>query len=369
MRDRTPGVVGNEQEARAAIGTRDNDGFGIAASQQSARRGVGIQSSVATVQVLAVRHVTTYRYRQPVSFGEHRLMLRPRESFDQWLIESKLVISPEPADLRWTQDVFGNAVAYARFRGRATELVFDYAFTLEHDPVEPHEVTLEESARTYPFTYGAEDMPDLLRSIERQHADPERALTKWARGFVSTRTHADPREILAAMTHAIRADFTYLAREKGTQSPIETLRLRQGTCRDFAILMIEAARALGFAARFVSGYLYSPARDRGGVVRQGAGSTHAWVRIYLPGPGWIEYDPTNGLVGNRDLIRVAIARDPAQAVPLTGAFIGFPADFRSMEVTVDVTARDAAAQPPVSPASAPPVFAQPVPSQPLASNA
>lgn len=344
---------------------RDDDRGGIAAPQQIRRRGCGVRDSVAAVQVLSVRHVTTYRYGQPVSFGEHRLMLRPRESFDQWLIESKLVITPEPAELRWTQDVFGNAVAYARFKGRATELVFDYAFTLEHDPIEPHEVLLEESARTYPFSYGAEDMPDLSRSIERQHADPERALTRWARAFVPARNNADPREILSAMTHAIRADFTYLAREKGTQSPLETLRLRQGTCRDFAILMIEAARALGFAARFVSGYLYSPARDRGGVARKGAGSTHAWVRVYLPGPGWIEYDPTNGIVGNVDLIRVAITRDPAQAAPLTGAFIGFPADFRSMEVTVDVTARNPAAQPLAAPPLADPALADPK----LASNA
>lgn len=261
-------------------------------------------------------------------------MLRPRESYDQWLTASRLDITPTPSELRWTQDVFGNAVAHARFAGRARELVFDSSFTLEHDPVEPTDVSLHEAARAWPFAYATDELPDLARSIERCHADPDRALEAWARGFVGGDTAA----ILEAMTHAIRRDFTYMARDSDTQTPLETLRLRRGTCRDFAALMMEGARALGFAARFVSGYIYSPAADRGGgAARQGAGSTHAWVRVYLPGPGWVEYDPTNGIVGNRDLIRVAVARDPAHAAPLTGSFTGFPSDFVGMEVSVSVT--------------------------------
>ena len=82
--------------------------------------------------------------------------------------------------------------------------------------------------------------------------------------------------------------------------------------------MIEAVRSLGFAARFVTGYLYDPALDGGPAGTQGAGATHAWVQVYLPGAGWVEFDPTNGIVGGRNLIRVGVARDPKQAVPLAG---------------------------------------------------
>ena len=128
--------------------------------------------------------------------------------------------------------------------------------------------------------------------------------------------------------------FTYVAREEtGTQDPVETLRLGSGSCRDFAVLMMEAVRSLGLAARFVSGYLYVPDDDGGG--RVGGGATHAWLQVYLPGAGWVEFDPTNGIVGNRDLIRVAVVRDPRQAVPLSGTWTGFPSDLLGMTVEVE----------------------------------
>nr|WP_255453087.1 transglutaminase family protein [Phyllobacterium sp. SYP-B3895] len=120
-----------------------------------------------------------------------------------------------------------------------------------------------------------------------------------------------------------------------TQSPVQTLQLRRGTCRDFAVLMIEAARLLGLAARFVTRYIYVPSRD--GSTTRGGGSTHAWCQIYLPGAGWVEFDPTNGILGNRDLIRVAVARDPRQAIPLTGSYDGDASAYDGMSVQVNVT--------------------------------
>jgi transglutaminase-like putative cysteine protease len=136
------------------------------------------------------------------------------------------------------------------------------------------------------------------------------------------------------MTHGVRQRFTYLARtERGVQEPLLTMRLGSGTCRDFAVFMIEALRALGLAARFVSGYVYDGAR--GG--RIGGGATHAWLRVYVPGAGWVELDPTNGIIGNRDLIRVAIARDHRQVLPLHGTWTGFPSDDLGMTVQVSVT--------------------------------
>src|SRR5271166_6330192 len=266
------------------------------------------------MQVITVRHVTIYRYKQPVAFGEHRMMLRPRDSYDQKLLDAKLVITPEPADIRWVHDVFGNCVAIARFAGRAQELGIESVIRLDHSPTNALDFQIEEYAKRYPFTYGADEMPDLLRSIERQYLDPEHEVDRWARQFL-----------------------TYVAREEsGVQDPVKTLRAQSGSCRDFAVLMMEAVRSLGLAARFVSGYLYVPEDRRS--ERIGGGATHAWLEAYLPGAGWIEFDPTNGIVGNHDLIRVAVARDPRQAVPISGTWTGFPSDNLGMTVEVEVTA-------------------------------
>jgi transglutaminase-like putative cysteine protease len=287
--------------------------------------------------VITVRHVTTYRYKQPVAFGEHRMMLRPRDSYDQKLLDAKLVITPEPADIRWVHDVFGNCVAIARFAGRAQELCIESIISLDHSPTNALDFEIEEYAKRYPFTYGADEMPDLLRSIERQYLDPEREVDRWARRFLRHDGRTDTSEFLAAMTHAIRQDLTYVAREEsGIQDPVNTLRVKSGSCRDFAVLMMEAVRSLGLAARFVTGYLYVPEDKRS--ERIGGGATHAWLETYLPGAGWLEFDPTNGIVGNHDLIRVAVARDPRQAVPISGTWTGFPSDNLGMTVEVEVTA-------------------------------
>jgi transglutaminase-like putative cysteine protease len=290
--------------------------------------------------VLKVRHVTTYRYKQPVALGEHRMMLRPRDSHDQRLLDTKLAITPEPSDIRWVHDVFGNCVAIARFAGRAKELRFESLIRLDHWPSESLDFQIEEYARRYPFTYGADEMPDLSRSIERQYLDPEHEIDRWARQFLRHDGRSEISELLAAMTHAIRRDLSYVAREEsGIQDPVRTLRLASGSCRDFAVLMMEAVRALGLAAHFVTGYLYVPENRRDG--RAGGGATHAWLRVYLPGAGWVEFDPTNGIVGNHDLIRVAVVRDPRQAVPVSGTWTGFPSDSEGMTVEVEVTAEDA----------------------------
>ena len=291
------------------------------------------------MSILTVRHVTTYRYRQPVAFGEHRMMLRPREGHDQRLLDTSLVITPVPERVRWAHDVFGNSVAVARFRGRSTELRFESVSRLDRSSPRALEFDVEEYAATYPFTYSMEEMPDLARSIERHYPDPERLVDKWASRFVSNNGRTGTVDMLVAMTYAIKDELTYIARhERGIQSARETLTLGSGTCRDFAVLMMEAARSLGLAARFVSGYIYSPRAGRHAY--SGGGSTHAWARIYLPGAGWLEFDPTNGLIGNQELIRVAITRDPHQALPLYGTYTGFPADNLGMKVEVSVTETD-----------------------------
>ena len=294
--------------------------------------------------VLSIRHLTRYRYRRPVGFGEHRMMFRPHESYDQRVLASHVAISPTPARLRYVQDVFGNCVGIARFNTRARELSFESTVRLEHTPL-PAFADLDGEVERYtgaiPFAYSPEDMPDLLRSMERQHPDPDGAIEGWARRFINRLGPTSLEGLLAEMTQAIHADFRYQSRlQGGPRPPHETLRLRRGSCRDFAVLMIEAVRSLGLAARYVSGYVYSPYRGPARIGSAGGGHTHAWVRVYLPKCGWVEFDPTNGIVGNTDLVRVAIARDPSQAVPLHGSFQGFACDFLGMDVEVEVVTEE-----------------------------
>lgn len=296
--------------------------------------------------MLSIRHVTTYRYARPVRLGPHRLMFRPRDSHDLRLYGTRLAITPPAASLRWLHDVFGNSIAIAEFAVETSELRFESDILLDHYALENPEFPIEEYARTYPFSYSAEEIPDLGRTIERHYPDPEHVLDAWAKRFAVPADGApenalvDTQAMLEGMMHAIRADIAYLGREaEGTQAPTETLRLGSGSCRDLALLMIEAARSLGFAARFVSGYLYDPGADGAGAAQVGGGATHAWVQIYLPGAGWVEFDPTNALVGGKNLIRVAVARTPQQAVPLAGQWTGAPADYLGMEVAVTVTSR------------------------------
>jgi transglutaminase-like putative cysteine protease len=294
--------------------------------------------------ILTVQHRTHYRYRKPVALGEHHMMFRPRESYDQRLLETRLTITPEPAEIRYYHDVFGNTVGIARFSGRAKDLIFESYNRLEHLPDNTLDdpAAAERSVNAFPFVYDVQDLPDLRPSMERSYPDPERRLEAWAKRFLQQSERVDARRVLTAMTRAIHDELEYFGRAAGpAQSPLETLALGQGTCRDFAMLMLEGARTLGLAARFVSGYLYSPKHDNPESRRRGGGNTHAWVRIYMPSGGWVEFDPTNGLVGNRDLVRVAIARDPGQAVPLSGTWIGEPDDYLGMDVVVDVSSADA----------------------------
>jgi transglutaminase-like putative cysteine protease len=278
--------------------------------------------------VVTIRHATVYRYANPVRFGEHRLMFRPRDSHDLRLLGTGLEISP-PAKVRWLHDVFGNSIAVATFADPAGELRLVSTIRLEHYPKDELAFPIEPYARTHPFAYAAEDIPDLGRTIERHYPDPERIVDGWAKRLIASGGETDTQALLVSMTRTIREGFRYQTRfSEGTQLPVETLRRSAGTCRDFALFMMEAARSLGFAARFVSGYLY----DHQAV---GGGATHAWVQIYLPGGGWVEFDPTNAPVGGQKLVRVAVARDPSQAVPVAGTFIGAPDDFLDMTVDVD----------------------------------
>ncbi len=283
---------------------------------------------------LKIHHRTTYRYRQPVSLGPHRLMLRPRESRDLRIVSSDVTVTPA-ATLTWAHDVFGNAVATATFQNMASTLAIESAVELDLNAAPWPVFDIAASAIVYPFQYSADEFTDLGALAIQQYPDPTSRLRDWARAFVrgdSTNTLALLQDLCAGVSNWIN----YQSREEeGTQQPLQTLDRGWGSCRDFAVLFVESARSLGFGARIVSGYLYNPGQLLGS---GGAGSTHAWAEVYVTGAGWISFDPTNRTAGGFNLIPVAVARDIRQAMPVSGSFAGMTDAFMDMAVEVSVKA-------------------------------
>ena len=288
---------------------------------------------------ITIVHSTNYTYRKPVGLLRHRLMLRPDDSHDLKLHRADLVVVPEPSLVHWTHDAFDNSICFLEWPEalRADSLSIVSTLELTHHPDGPPlpVYSLEPAAQVFPFSYAEDEIPDLGALRQPQSADPEGSVERWARRFVDHRVDRSTLAILEAMTHAIKDDFRYGARhEEGTQAAAETLALGSGTCRDFAVLMMEALRSFGIATRFVTGYLYD---DLTGTTR-GGGSTHAWCNVYLPGAGWTEYDPTNGLVAGSNLVRVGVTRGAGQALPIAGGFVGSADDPTGLSVDVAVTA-------------------------------
>ena len=248
-------------------------------------------------------------------------MLRPRDDEDQKVILERLSISPEPRALSISRDGAGNWIALAQFDGAAGELCIESEVSVARWPAP---VVDRESA-------GAE----LASADQGPIGDDDDAIQAWAIGFLAHRDARPGLETFASMTRTIHSGFRYRRRlEHGVQTPERTLALKSGACRDFALLLVAAARRLGLKARFVSGYVHShdpsDASDRIG------GHTHAWASVFTPEQGWVDFDPTAGTVGSANLVRVAIADDPAEAVPVSGVYFGAANDFLGMDVEVIV---------------------------------
>lgn len=284
---------------------------------------------------LRIHHRTSYRYRQPVSLGSHRLMLRPRENRDLRLNSIDVSVTP-PAVVTWAHDVFGNTVATANFQTMTDRLVIDSVAELELNAIAWPVFDMAASAISYPFSYSGDEWTDLGALTEPRYPDPAGRLRSWAQSFIlgnPTDTLAMLKDLSAGVSNTI----SYQSRDdEGTQSPVETLERGVGSCRDFAVLFVEAVRSLGLGARLVSGYLYNPSQDVFG--DRIAGSTHAWAEVYLPGAGWIMFDPTSRSIGGANLIPVAVGRDMAQIIPVAGSFAGMADSFEDMSVEVTVTA-------------------------------
>ncbi|MDP9876357.1 MULTISPECIES: transglutaminase family protein [Variovorax] len=294
-----------------------------------------------------ITHTTVYRYNKPVTFGLHRVMFRPRDSHDLRVLATDLQVSPQ-ALTRLIQDPYSNSVALVQPLGEATELRIVCSFTIEHVPPSQRDLlTLDPSAEFLPFAYSVQERLDLEHYLRPHHNDDANGtLIRWAHQFLHTDQPNSTRDVLTRMNAHIGQSFEYKARdEEGTQTPLETLALGSGSCRDYALLMMEATRRLGIATRFVSGYLYDASLDNDatgqapGESVTGAGSTHAWLQAYLPGAGWLAFDPTNNLMGSGQLIRVGVARDPALAAPISGSWYGDAEAYEGLEATVVVKRR------------------------------
>ncbi len=287
-----------------------------------------------------ITHTTHYRYAQPVTLGEYRVLFRPRDSHDLRVLATDMQVFPQPLDIRLIQDAYSNSVALVQPQSPATELKVVCSFSVEHTGTRALALPLRPWARNYPFDYSDEERLVLAHYLRPYYDDPDGVLENWARQFVYRDGTTETRQLLVDMTGFIRNGMLYLARfDPGVQTPHETLQRQCGTCRDFATLMIEAIRHLGYAARFVSGYLYTPWLDGGPDEVVGVGATHAWVQVYLPGAGWIPFDPTNNLIGGTDLIRVGVARHASLASPVSGSWKGFPSDNLGELVDVQVRKR------------------------------
>ncbi|MBT8417402.1 MAG: transglutaminase family protein [Silicimonas sp.] len=282
---------------------------------------------------VSINHSTTYRYSTPVALGPQRMMLRPRETRDLRLIDFDLEIAPT-ARIDWSNDVEGNAVATAGFDCTSDTLAIHARTIVDLSaPVWPV-FPIAANASQYPFAYSADDRTDLGPLAQPQYVDTAGRLAGWVEAFVMRRP-TDTLSLLKDIANGVSAQIAYQSREtEGTQGPLETLDRGWGSCRDFAVLFAEAARTLGLGARLVSGYLYDPAGDRVGT--SGTGSTHAWVEVFVPGAGWIPFDPTNQSVGSANLIPVAVARKIDQVAPVSGSFQGHPLDLLAMDVEVVV---------------------------------
>ena len=246
---------------------------------------------------LRIRHRTTYSYRRPVRLGPHRLMLRPRESRDLRLISSEISVEPTGV-LTWAHDVFGNAVATVIFSVMTDVLTIDATTELELYASAWPVFDIAASAIVYPFRYSDDEWTDLGATTVQQYFDPNGRLRQWARDFVRG-DRTDTLALLKDLSAGVSRWINYQSREdEGAQPPTQTLARGWGSCRDFAVLFAEAARSLGFGARIISGYLCNPDERLAG--SSGPGSTHAWAEVYVPGAGWISFDPTNR--GSADLI-------------------------------------------------------------------
>ena len=280
------------------------------------------------MQQYKIIHRTYYNYPCAVTLGEQVLLLRPREDHSLRIKTFELNIEPK-ATLRWHKDVQNNSVCIATFKTPTTQLMIESESVVEQYNQSPLNFLVADYALSYPFTYTPTDYFMLSPYLTLPSMDVIKVLNSWISQFWQVGQSIQTYELLQKMAEYIFNNMRYNIREEpGVQSAIYTIEKNSGSCRDFAYLFMSSARCLGFAARFVSGYLYAP------LMSDEVGSTHAWSEVYVPGAGWIGFDPTIGKIVGSDHIAVAVADLPESIPPVGGSFSGAKESTMSVGVWV-----------------------------------
>jgi len=279
------------------------------------------------MQTITVQHTTRYDYVREVQLLRHRLIVRPREGHDLRIEQMKLQIEPEHT-ITWVRDVFGNSVAWVEFSKPASTLLVETDLVIARSaPFPVHEMHVPGRV-PYPVLYDPLEMPVVSAYLAPSFPEDVMALQQWLKAQLNV-DMADAEGTVLALARLIHQRITYRRREeKGVQTPGQTLAVLSGSCRDMATLMMDCARVLGIAARFVSGYLHGPAS------LAGRASTHAWAEIYLPSLGWRGFDPTLARATSYHHIVTGVSNHPRGVMPISGTYSGTRADFSGMTVTV-----------------------------------
>lgn len=268
------------------------------------------------MQRYKIIHRTYYNYSNDVILGTHHLLLRPREDYEL-RIESFILKSTPQVKIFWHRDVEGNSVAIANFNQLTRQLLIESEVIIQQYNESPLDFIVSDYAIEYPFKYKPSDQFLLSPYMVLPEEETRVLLNNWIFNIYKSNEAVQTYTLLQKLTRLIYTTLAYTVREEpGVQTAKDTLFLGSGSCRDFALLFMEAVKCLGFASRFVSGYLYVPH-----MVSE-IGSTHAWAEVYIPGAGWKGFDPTIGDIVGSDHIPVAVAALAESVPPISGSFVG-----------------------------------------------
>lgn len=284
---------------------------------------------------LSIHHETVYSYKRRVGFGPHRLVIRPREGHDL-RVESMALKSEPASEVMWTRDVFGNSIANLTFSREDTAKTLRITSDVVVTRTSPYPHRKQDTERTpWPPVYDPLEIGVVSAYQQLSYPADAGVVSKWIADSCLKKPR-DVEEVVRQLNRCIHQNIKYVRREeKGVLTPAQTIEGAGGSCRDFATLLLDAARSLGIAARFASGYLECTAAEAG------YASTHAWVEIYLPGHGWRGYDPTVGAETTQSHVVTGLSNHPRGVMPVTGSYYGPAGAFKEMKVAVQLTAEDA----------------------------
>lgn len=270
---------------------------------------------------VALHHKTHYRYDRPVAHAPHVIRLRPAPHCRTPVLSYSLKITPKDHFINWQQDPFSNYLARVVIPEKTTELVVEVDLVAEMSVYNPFDFFLEPGVEQFPFRYSPELQKSLAPFLETEAPTP--LLQKLLQSIdLKPRRTID---FLVELNRRLSQEIKYLIRlEPGVQTPEKTLQLGSGSCRDTGWLLVQTLRHLGLASRFASGYLIQLKPDEKSL--DGPSGTdidftdlHAWCEVYLPGAGWIGFDPTSGLLAGEGHLPLACTPEPLSAAPVTGA--------------------------------------------------